>query len=298
MELQGIYVPLITPFAEDGTVAARSLADLAHAVLDDGAAGIVALGTTAETATLDAGERRTVVDVCARVCRERSAALIVGAGSNDTRTSVAALRELGDRPEVSAALVPVPYYTRPSEDGVLAHFTTLAAQTPVPLVAYHIPYRTGQDVGVEALRRLAGDPMIVGVKYAVGGIGHDTVALLADPPPEFAVLAGDDAFLMPMLALGATGGITASAHLCTRQFADLFAASRGGDLERMRALGNRLAVLAAALSGAPNPTVLKGVLQAAGRIPSASVRLPLLPALAETVKEAFAVAGRMSGCTM
>jgi 4-hydroxy-tetrahydrodipicolinate synthase len=144
--------------------------------------------------------------------------------------------------------------------------------------------------------RLAAPPMVAGVKYAPGGIGQDTVALLADPPPEFAVLAGDDAFLMPMLALGAAGGVTANAHLCTRQFADLFAASRDGDIERMRALGNRLAVLAAALSGAPNPTVLKGVLHAAGRIPSAAVRLPLLPAPAETGAEAVAVAGRMGGC--
>jgi 4-hydroxy-tetrahydrodipicolinate synthase len=298
MELQGIYVPLVTPFAEDGTVAEHPLAELAHSILENDAAGIVALGTTAEAATLDAAERRTVVDVCARVCRERGAPLIVGVGGNDTRGSVAALRELGDRPEVATALVPVPYYVRPGEDGVLAHFAALAAQTPVPLVVYHIPYRTGQELGVAALRRLAEDPMIAGVKYAAGGIDQDTVALLADPPAGFAVLAGDDAVLAPMLALGAAGGITATAHLCTRQFADLYAASRGGGIERVREAGNRLAMLVAALSSAPNPTVLKGVLHAAGRIPSAAVRLPLLPAPAETVAQAAAMAGRMGGCTM
>ena len=296
MELEGIYVPLVTPFGEDGAVATGALAELAHAVLDGGAAGVVALGTTGEAATLDPGERRTVVEVCARVCRERGATLIVGAGSNDTRASVAALRELGEWPEVSAALVPVPYYTRPAQDGVLAHFTALAAQSPVPLLVYHIPYRTGQELSATTLRRLAEHPRIAGVKYAVGGVDADAVALLADPPARFAVLAGDDAFVSPMLALGAAGGILAAAHLATRRFADLAAAWRGGEVERARALGSGLAAFAAALSTAPNPTVLKGVLHATGRIPTAAVRLPLLPAPPALVGDAVAAAGRIDEC--
>ena len=210
---------------------------------------------------------------------------------------LAALRELAERPAVSAALVSVPYYLRPSEAGVVAHFAALAAESPLPLVVYHIPERTGQDLSEAAVRRLAAHPMIVGMKYAAGGIRPDTVALLADPPARFAVLAGDDAVLAPMLALGAAGGITASAHLRTGEFVALAEAARGGRVDQLRAVGNRLAGLVAALFAAPNPTVLKGVLRAAGRIPTAAVRLPLLPAPAETVGAAVAAAGTIGECT-
>lgn len=285
--MRGIYVPLVTPFTTDGEVATTALAGLARDVLSQGAAGLVALGTTAETATLDDTERRTVLDVCAQACREHGAALIVGAGSNDTRATAAALRGLGDLPQVAAALVPVPYYTRPSEAGVLAHFAALAGQSPVPLLVYHIPYRSGQGLGVEALRQLAAHPRIAGVKYAAGEIGAETVALLADPPADFAVLAGDDVLAAPMLALGAAGGILASAHIGTRSFADLSEAWQDGGGDRARVLGSRLARLSAALFAAPSPTVLKGVLHAQGRIPTAAVRLPLVPAPEQAVAAAL-----------
>jgi 4-hydroxy-tetrahydrodipicolinate synthase len=169
---------------------------------------------------------------------------------------------------------------------------TLAAQSPVPLLVYHIPYRTGQELSAATLRRLAEQPRIAGVKYAVGGVDGDAVALLADPPARFAVLAGDDTFISPMLALGAAGGVLAAAHVATRRFADLAAAWRDGEVERARALGRGLAAFAAALSAAPNPSVIKGVLHATGRIPTAAVRLPLLPAPAALVDDAVAAAGR------
>jgi 4-hydroxy-tetrahydrodipicolinate synthase len=108
-------------------------------------------------------------------------------------------------PEISAALTVVPYYTRPSEAGVVAHFTALAAASPVPLLIYNIPQRTGQFVGWRALRRLAGLPGVTGVKQAVGGVDADTVMLMADLPDGFAVLGGDDLFAAPLLALGASG---------------------------------------------------------------------------------------------
>jgi 4-hydroxy-tetrahydrodipicolinate synthase len=205
----GIHVPLITPFTHDDRIAGDALAALAHTALDEGATGLVALGTTAEAAALDADERRTVLDICAQVCRERGAPLTVGTGTNDTRATAAALAELPARcPEAAAALVPVPYYTRPTAAGVLAHYTALAAVTPVPLLVYHIPYRTGQPLDAATLRAIGRLDGIAGVKYATGAITADTVDLLTDPPtPDFAILAGDDALLAPLLALGATGGI-------------------------------------------------------------------------------------------
>jgi 4-hydroxy-tetrahydrodipicolinate synthase len=286
MDLTGLYVPLITPFTPAGELADDALEGLAHEVLDDGAAGIVALGTTGEPATLTEDERHRVLDVCARVCRERSATLIAAAGSNDTAASARALAGLAGWPEIAAALTVVPYYTRPSEAGVVAHFTELAAVSPVPLVIYNIPYRTGQTVGWGALRRLAELPGITGVKQAVGGVDTDTVMLLADLPEGFAVLCGEDVFASALLALGAHGGIMASAHVCTQGFAGLIAAWQSGAADRARALGHRLAPVAAALFAEPNPTVIKGVLCAQGRIPSPAVRLPLLPASAMSITAA------------
>lgn len=291
LSLRGLFVPLITPFTDEGGLALDSLEKLAHAVIDAGAAGLVALGTTGEPATLTPAERRAVIDVCARVSRDRDVTLIAGAGSNDTVATVRSVRELEAWPEVRAALTVVPYYTRPSEEGVIAHFTRVAADSPVPLIVYNIPYRTGRALSGQALLRLAEVPGIAGVKHAVGGIDEDTVMLLAELPAGFAVLAGDDPFVSPLLALGAAGGILASAHVRTGEFAELIAAWHAGEAAGARDLGHRLAPLSAALFAEPNPVVIKGVLHAQGAIPSAAVRLPLLPASDTAVRAAVRLLG-------
>jgi len=293
--LRGLYVPLITPFTDEGKLAPDALEKLAHAVIDSGAAGLVALGTTGEPATLTAAERHVVVDICARVCRERDAALIVGTGSNDTAATGQALHDLAAWPEVSAALTVVPYYTRPTEEGVVAHFTRLAADSPIPMIVYNIPCRTGRVLSHRTLLQLAGVPGIAGVKHAVGGIDQDTIMLMAARPDDFAVLAGDDMFAPPLLALGAAGGILASAHFRTGEFADLIAAWHSGRAGQARELGHRLAPLSAALFAEPNPTVIKGVLHAQGKIPSPAVRLPLLPARQDTVRAATSLLGTSGG---
>ena len=284
---RGIHVPLVTPFTAEGRIATEALEGLAHGVLEAGADGIVALGSTGEASALDAEEKDRVIEVCARVCRERGAPLLIGAGSNDTRSTATALAGLKRWPEATGALVPVPYFTRPSEAGVLAHFTQLAATSPVPLVVYHIPYRTGQQLGAATLRSLGGLRGISGVKYATGGVDQPVVELLGDPPPQFSVLAGDDLYLSPMLALGAAGAILASAHLATGRFVELAEAWRTGDLTKARLLGHALARLSAAAFAEPNPAVIKGVLHAQGRIPTPDVRLPLLPAGRNSVDKAL-----------
>ncbi|GAA1842780.1 4-hydroxy-tetrahydrodipicolinate synthase family protein [Asanoa iriomotensis] len=281
MTLTGLYVPLITPFDHDGAVALGALEALANDVLDGGAAGVVALGTTGEPSSLTREDRHRVVDLLARVCGERSAPLVVGADSAEVA------RALSRWPQVTATLSVVPPFLRPGEAGVLAHFTDLAAASPVPVLVYHVPYRTGQQLSAGAIRRLAALDNVVGVKHAVGGIDADTVDLLADPPADFAILGGEDAFISPLLALGAHGGILASAHVATARFADLVAAWRAGDATTARALGRQLAPLSTALFAEPNPTVLKAVLHAQGRIPTAAVRPPLLAATAESTKAAL-----------
>jgi 4-hydroxy-tetrahydrodipicolinate synthase len=279
MELTGLYVPLITPFASSGEVALSCLEDLAVSVLDGGATGLVAFGTTGEPGSLTPAERSAALDVVAGVCSDRGAPLIVGANTPSD------LASLADRPGVVAALTLVPPFLRPGEEGVLAYFASLAP--PVPLVVYHVPARTGQDLSPALIRRLSTLPGVVAMKYAPGVLSPDAVALFADPP-DLSVLCGDDGLLSPLLALGATGAITASAHVATSAYAALVDAWRAGDVLAGRTLGNRLAPLSAALFREPNPTVIKGILYRQGRIPTPSVRLPLLPAASSTVDSAVA----------
>ncbi|MFI6761791.1 dihydrodipicolinate synthase family protein [Micromonospora sp. NPDC050417] len=280
MTLTGLYVPLVTPFDRTGAIALPALEALAHEVLDAGASGVVALGTTAEPTSLSAIEQRAVVDVIARVCGEHSAQLLVGANT------VEQVRALDGRPEVTAALSLVPPFLRPGEAGVVAHFAALAEASSVPLVVYHVPYRTGQCLRTDTLVRLAALDGVVGVKYAAGGIDSTVVALLADPPSGFAVLGGDDVLISPLLALGAQGGILASAHFGTTRFVEMIDAWRADDAIRGRALGHRLAMMSNAMFAEPNPTVVKAVLHAQGRIPTPAVRLPFLPAGADTSRSA------------
>src|SRR3569833_330653 len=265
-----LLVPLVTPFDADGSVATGALDRLARDVLTAGATGSAALGTTGEPATLSDEERRTVLEICARVCHAHDALLVAGAGGNDTARSVAALRSL---PEAAAALVVEPYYTRPSADGVVAHFQALAKQSPVPILVYHVPHRTGAALCAGTLLRLAQIPGIAGMKLATGSVDADVVRLLAEAPADFAVLAGDDHLIAPLLAMGATGAIAASAHVCTEAFAELIARWRDGEVPRE--LGHRLSHVSAALFAAPNPTVIKAALYQLGRIPTPAVRLPL-----------------------
>jgi 4-hydroxy-tetrahydrodipicolinate synthase len=286
MELSGVYVPLVTPFTPDGEVDRAGLDRLAREVVAAGAAGIVALGTTGEPATLEDVERRAVLDVCAAVRRHTGTTLVVGAGGSGTQRSADALAELAAWPEVDAALVPVPAFVRPTEAGVVRHFEELAVRSPVPLIAYHVPHRTARPLGAGALRDLATLPGVAGMKHAVPALDADAVTLLADPPPGFAVLAGDDVMAAPLLALGAAGGILASAHLCTERWVALVDAWRAGEVARARELGAPLAPLAAALFAEPNPTVIKAVLHATGRIATPDVRLPLLPPDPATVAAA------------
>ncbi len=280
MTLDGLYVPLVTPFDASGNVALTALEELSHLVLGKGAKGLVALGTTGEPSALSEEEQRAVASVVAGVCRERGAQLLIGANTTH------ALQALRDVPELTAALTLVPPFVRPGEAGVLAHFAHLA-QSGVPLVAYHVPYRTAQPISPSTLTALAAIPGIVGVKYAAGGIDAETIALLADPPPGFAVLGGDDPFISPLLAMGAHGAILASAHLATAHYAALIKAWQSGDAHRAATLGHRLAKLSLALFAEPNPVVIKAVLHARGHLPTAAVRLPLLPPAAGTAQTAL-----------
>ena len=289
--LEGLYVPLITPFAADGSVALDAVEGLANEYLEAGSAGIVALGTTGESSALDAAEQRAVIDACARVCAARGAQLIVGAGTNSTAKTVAAVDGLAGTPALAATLIVVPYYVRPSEAGVVAHFRAVADASPVPVVVYNIPVRTGRNLGPAGMLELARHPNIAGVKQAVGAIDTDTLEILAGAPADFSVLGGDDPFLLPTVLMGGAGAICATAHVCTGRFVAMIECGLAAKVDDGRAHAEALLPVVQSCFAEPNPAVFKGVLHAQGRIPTPDVRLPLVAASAGAVDAAVAAVG-------
>ncbi len=287
--LRGVYIPIVTPFAEDGSVAIDALGELCRSYLDSGAAGIVALGTTGESTALDADEKHAVIAACSKACADRSAQLIVGAGTNNTRTTRQAVQELAGTPALVATLVVVPYYVRPSEAGIVAHLKAVAEVSPVPLVVYNIPARTGRNLSAQNVHQLARTPNFAGVKQAPAALDDDTLELLrlTNTVDGFSVLGGTDTFLFPLVLMGGAGTICASAHVCTERFVAMIECGLAGKVDEGRAHAEALLPVTEALFAEPNPAVFKGVLHTQGRIPTPDVRLPLLNASPETTQRAL-----------
>ena len=288
LALRGVYLPLITPFAADGSVAVDAITSLCHEYLDAGATGIVPLGTTGESPALTAEEKRAVVDTCSAVCVARGAQLIVGAGTNSTATTIASVTGLAGTPGLSAVLIVVPYYVRPSEAGIVAHFRAVADASPVPVVMYNVAFRTGRNLSAASVLEAAAHPNIVGIKQAAVGLDLDTLELLRGAPDDFAVLGGEDPFLYPVMLMGGAGAICASAHVLTSQFVSMIECGLAGKVDEGRAHAEALLPVVQACFAEPNPAVFKGVLHAQGRIPTADVRMPLTNASADAIDTALA----------
>jgi 4-hydroxy-tetrahydrodipicolinate synthase len=284
--LDGIHVSLVTPFDRDGAVDTVSLERLARHGLEGGASGLVALGTTGEPAMLTPDEQGTVLRVCRKVSDEHGVPLTVGTGTIGTETSVRQATECAEIAD--ALLVVIPYYLRPSDEGVLDHFAAIGAAVDVPLIPYNIPYRTGLTLRPETLLRLLAEDYVIGMKQCAGAIDADTLTLLAAAGPEAAILCGDDAYLYPMLQLGAAGGICAAACIAPAAFATMVAAVRGGDTRLARTLHEELLPMVNALFAEPSPAVLKAALAELGLIGHPSVRAPLRPPRGEPVARALA----------
>jgi 4-hydroxy-tetrahydrodipicolinate synthase len=274
-DLAGLWVPIVTPLDASGDIDAAALRRLARRLLDDGCTGLVALGTTGEPATLRPAERRAVVDVCAEACVESGKPLMVGVGSNCTRSTIDDIGALEGTPGLAAFLVVAPYYTRPSPAGIVDHYRAVAAASPTAIVAYNVPYRTGRGLDAAALLELAGTPGIVGLKQAVGALDHDTLELLRGKPRDFAVLCGDDAFIAPTVLMGGAGAIAASAHVCTDLFARMIDAARAGASGTAAALAHALLPVVTAGFGEPSPACWKATLHAVGEIATPTLRPPM-----------------------
>ncbi|WUI00117.1 dihydrodipicolinate synthase family protein [Spirillospora sp. NBC_00431] len=282
--MRGIHASLVTPFTRSGEVDAKSLERLALHCLDNGVDGLVALGTTGEAALLSPAEQRTVLEVCRAVSIEFGTPLIIGAGTMGTEDSIRQARERA--PLADALLVVVPYYLRPSDDAVVDHFAAVGAAVDVPLIPYNIPYRTGKALSADTLLRILELDCVTGMKHCPGGIDADTLAMLASNPGKW-VLCGDDAYIHPMLQLGASGGVAATACLAPSAYASMIDAARRDDAVHARRFHNELLPLVRALFSEPSPSVLKACLAEEGLIDHPAVRTPLHAPRPESVTAAL-----------
>lgn len=270
----GIWVPVVTPFASDGTVDHPRLAALVAALVDSGVHGLVACGTTGESATLDESEQDGVLRTVLAAAGGRP--VLMGVSGIAPREVAAACRRFGEQ-AVAGFLVPPPSYVRPSQAGIVAFYREVAAAAaPRAIVVYDIPYRTGVEMSLATLREIAAIPGVQGLKDC-GGDARKTQALIADA--RLAVLAGEDHQVFTTLCQGGQGAIAASAHLHTGLFVQMFEAVQRGDLARARRLHHALAPMVAALFAEPNPGPLKAQLTALGRI-GPGLRAPMTTASA------------------
>jgi 4-hydroxy-tetrahydrodipicolinate synthase len=283
MELAGVWIPLVTPF-RDGELDLVSLRRLVERVVPSGIAGLVAGATTGEALSLTDAELGEVV----RAAREAAGGrvpVLAGAGDADTRRAIARVR-VAERAGADGVLSICPYFVRPDPRGVRAHFEAVAASTALPVVLYNNPARSAARMPNDVIRALAERPNVIGLKDCAGDLAQ-SMELLLDPPPRFAILTGEDALLFPMLALGAAGGILAAAHWATAEFVAVWRAVEDGDLRQARARWARLAPGVRLLFSEPSPAPVKHLLHAQGAIASPELRLPLVPPSA-TLQERLA----------
>lgn len=270
-EISGIWLPIITPFV-GGAVDLPAYERLLTHYLARGVTGIFPLGTTGESPTLDDDEMEAIVDRTVAVVAGR-VPIFVGIGGNATAKVLKTLARLERYP--FAGIVSVcPYYNRPGQDGLRAHFTRIAEATARDILIYNIPYRTSVNLANDTLLRLAELPNIVGVKDSSGNLAQ-SLELLRLRPRGFAVMTGDDASLYTMLAHGGDGGILASAHLRTERFVEVHDRMRANDHRAARAVWAGLDSLIPLLFREANPMPIKHALWHAGLIGSPECRLPL-----------------------
>jgi 4-hydroxy-tetrahydrodipicolinate synthase len=269
--LSGIWLPIITPFHE-GEVDLVSYEQLLEHYIELGVGGIFPLGTTGESPTLDDAESEAIVERTLAVVAGR-VPVFVGIGGNATAVVLRRLSRL-DRYAFSGIVSVCPYYNRPTQDGLAAHFRKIAEATDRQIVIYNIPYRTGVNLTNDTLLSLAEKDNVVGVKDSSGNIAQ-SLELLCRRPPDFAVMTGEDNFYYTMLAHGADGGILASAHLATADFIAIHHRMRANDHRGALRLWSRLEALVPLLFREANPMPVKYCLWRQGLLRSAECRLPL-----------------------
>ena len=270
-KISGLWLPLITPF-KDGAVDFQSYERLIEHYIGKGVDGLFPLGTTGESPALDEAEVDALVERTVAVAAGR-VPVFVGVGGNATHKVEKTMRRL-ERFAFEGIVSVCPYYNRPSQDGLIAHFRRLAAATDRDIAIYNIPYRTAVNLSNDSLLELAEVPNIVGVKDSSGSIAQ-SLELLQRRPKDFAVLTGEDALYFTMMAHGADGGILAASHLMTERFIEVGNRFAANDVAGARAAWTALAAFVPLLFAEANPMPIKYLLWRQGLIASPECRLPL-----------------------
>jgi 4-hydroxy-tetrahydrodipicolinate synthase len=268
----GSMVALVTPMHEDGSVDYDTLRALVDWHIAEGTDCIVAVGTTGESATVSVEEHVEII----RVCVEHAAGripIMAGAGANSTQEAIE-LSKHAKRVGASCTLQVVPYYNKPSQEGMVRHFTKIAESVDIPLVLYNVPGRTVADMQHDTVVRLAQVPGIIGIKEATGSIER-AGWLLRAVPKSFSVYSGDDSTAVALMLLGGHGNISVTANVAPRQMHELCAAALAGDVRRATELHLKLLPLHKNLFCEPSPAPAKFALSRLGRC-HPMLRLPLV----------------------
>jgi 4-hydroxy-tetrahydrodipicolinate synthase len=271
--IKGSIVAIVTPMHEDGSLDLASYRALIDWHVASGTAAIVVVGTTGESPTVDVEEHATLI----RVAVEHAAGrvpVIAGAGGNATSEAIELTRRAAEV-GATATLQVVPYYNRPTQEGLYRHFRAVAEAVDLPVILYNVPGRTVADLANDTIVRLAQVPGITGLKDATGDMPRAS-ELFARVPEHFAVYSGNDDSALALIALGGHGVISVTANVAPREMAQLCAAALAGDLPAARAINRRLLPLHARLFVEANPIPVKWALQRMGRM-QGGIRLPMTP---------------------
>jgi 4-hydroxy-tetrahydrodipicolinate synthase len=288
--IKGSIVAIVTPMFDDGSLDRDSLRKLIDWHVAEGTDGIVIVGTTGESATVSPEEHGELIKLAVDHAAGRIP-VIAGSGGNSTVEAIALTRyakEVG----ADASLQVVPYYNRPTQEGMYRHFKAIAEAVDLPIILYNVPGRTVADMSNETIARLAPIDNIVGVKDATGNIGRG-IELLKMVDKSFAVYSGDDPTAMTLMFCGGAGNISVTANVAPRAMHELCVAAMAGDVKRAIEINNGLLQLHARLFVEPNPVPVKWALAEMGKMP-AGLRLPLAPlsnAFHDTVRAALREAG-------
>ncbi len=270
--LQGSLVAIVTPMFEDGRLDIPSLNALIDYHIDQGTDGIVIVGTTGESPTVDFEEHCLLIKTAVSQVNKR-VPVIAGTGANSTKEAIVLTqkaKELG----ADACLLVAPYYNKPTQEGLYQHFKAVADAVDIPQILYNVPGRTGCDISNDITLRLAAHKNIVGIKDATGGLERGT-DLLIRAPQDFAVYSGDDATAMPLMLLGAKGVISVTANVAPKLMHEMCLAALAGDVKAARSMNAKLFALHQKLFVEANPIPVKWVLQQMGLIKT-GIRLPLV----------------------
>jgi 4-hydroxy-tetrahydrodipicolinate synthase len=267
---EGVFTALVTPF-RDGEVDEPALRELVERQIAAGIDGLVPCGSTGEAATLSHAEHGRVVELVVEAARRR-VPVLAGTGSNNTRESIELTRH-AKRVGADGALLISPYYNKPTQEGIVAHYSAVARDCALPLFVYNIPGRTASNLLPATLARLADVEHIVGVKESCGDLAQVS-EVIASCPESFSVLSGDDVLALPILAVGGRGVISTTSNVAPREMLELVRSFRGGDSPRALRMHQRLLPLFKALFVETNPIPVKAALALQGLLRE-ELRLPL-----------------------